>query len=153
MGTIVGRVVWRLVGYAGGPASTWEGTLSNRGHETMTSADPSAESESRRLRVAEPTGTGSSAPRPPELPLDNLPLEPSSFVGREREIARVKRLLSDRRLLTLRGPGGSGKTRLALAIAQEMVEGFESGVWWVELAPLSDPELVVRATAAALGVR
>ena len=119
----------------------------------MTSADSSAESESRRLRVAEPTGTGSSAPRPPELPFDNLPLEPSSFVGREREIAEVEGLLSDRRLLTLRGPGGAGKTRLALAIAQEMVEEFESGVWWVELAPLSDPELVVRATAAALGVR
>ena len=119
----------------------------------MTSADSSAESESRRLRVAEPTGTGSSAPRPPELPFDNLPLEPSSFVGREREIAEVEGLLSDRRLLTLRGRGGAGKTRLALAIAQEMVEEFESGVWWVELAPLSDPELVVRATAAALGVR
>ena len=103
--------------------------------------------------MAEPTRTGSSAPRPPESPLDNLPLEPSSFIGREREIAEVKGLLSDRRLLTLRGPGGAGKTRLALATAQEMVEEFESGVWWVGLAPLSAPDLVVRATAAALGVR
>jgi len=101
----------------------------------------------------EPGRPGSSAPRPPESPLDNLPLELSSFIGREREIAEVKRLLSDSRLLTLRGPGGSGKTRLALAIAQDLVEEFEDGVWWVELASLSDPELVVRTTASALGMR
>src|SRR5215217_8383401 len=85
-------------------------------------------------------------------PTDNLPLELSSFTGREREVAEVKRLLADRRLLTLCGPGGCGKTRLALAVAQDLVEEFEGGVWWVELAPLSDPELVVRAVASALGV-
>jgi predicted ATPase/DNA-binding CsgD family transcriptional regulator len=89
----------------------------------------------------------------PKQPPDNLPLELSSFIGREREIVEVKRLLGDTRLVTLTGPGGSGKTRLALALAQDLVEEFEDGAWWVELASLSDPELVPKAVASALGMR
>src|SRR3712207_5319967 len=73
---------------------------------------------------------------------NNLPLHPSSFIGREKELAEVKRLLEHNRLLTLTGAGGCGKTRLALAAAEELVEGFEDGVWLVELASLSDPDLV-----------
>ena len=88
----------------------------------------------------------------PDRPLGNLPLELTSFIVREREVAEVERLLGDRRLVTLCGPGGAGKTRLALAVAQELVEEFEDGVWWVDLAPLSDPRLVARAVAVALGV-
>jgi predicted ATPase len=90
--------------------------------------------------------------RPPE---NNLPLQLTSFIGRVKEIARVERLLvGGARLVTLCGPGGCGKTRLALAVAQQMVEGFEEdGVWWVELASLSDPKLVPGALASALGVR
>ena len=88
----------------------------------------------------------------PGRPLDNLPLELTSFIGREQDVAEVERLLRDWRLLTLCGPGGSGKTRLALAVAQELVEEFEDGVWWVELAPISDPRLVVRAVASALSL-
>ncbi len=84
---------------------------------------------------------------------NNLPLQVSSFVGREREIARVGELLADHRLLTLTGPGGSGKTRLALAVASEVLGGFEDGVWLVELASLSDPDLVPQAVASVLGVR
>ena len=94
----------------------------------------------------------SSATSLPEHRLDNLPLELTSFVGRDRDVAEIKRLLAERRLLTLCGPGGAGKTRLALAVAQDLVEEIEDGVWWVELAPLSDPNLVVRAVASALGV-
>ena len=67
-------------------------------------------------------------------PPNNLPLQLSSFVGREKELAEVKRLLEDTRLLTLTGSGGCGKTRLALAAASELAEGFEDGVWLVELA-------------------
>ena len=67
-------------------------------------------------------------------PPNNLPSELSSFVGREKELTEVKRLLENTRLLTLTGPGGCGKTRLALAAAGELVEGFEAGVWLVELA-------------------
>ena len=82
----------------------------------------------------------------------NLPLQLSSFVGREREMAEVKRVLVDRRLLTLTGPGGCGKTRLALQVANAMVEGFEDGVWLVELASLADPALVPKTVASVLRV-
>jgi hypothetical protein len=75
-------------------------------------------------------------------PDNNLPLELTSFIGREREMAEVSRLLGTDRLVTLTGLGGSGKTRLALAVASEMVGRFEDDVWLVELAPLSDPDLV-----------
>ena len=90
---------------------------------------------------------------PKKRPPDNLPLELSSFVGRETEITEIERLLGGIRLVTLHGPGGCGKTRLALAVAQEVVEGFEDGVWWVELASLSDPNLVAGALASSLSVR
>ena len=93
-------------------------------------------------------------PKKKRLPDNNLPLELSSFVGRQREVARVERLLGgDARLVTLCGPGGCGKTRLALAVAQDLIDSFEVGVWWVELASLSDPKLVAGALASALGVR
>lgn len=107
------------------------------------------------LRQRDKSGSVVAFPRThlPTRPIDNLPLELSSFVGREREIAEVKRLLSERRLLTLCGPGGAGKTRLALAVAQDVVEGFEDGVWWVELASISEPDLVPAAVAQALGLR
>ncbi len=105
-------------------------------------------------------GTGSSlvafpGPRPAARPPDNnLPLQLTSFIGREREMGEVKRLLADKtRLLTLTGPGGAGKTRLALEVADDLVEGFEDGAWLVELASLSDPALVPQAVASVLGVR
>ena len=83
----------------------------------------------------------------------NLPLELNSFIGREREIAKVEELLAGgARLLTLCGPGGCGKTRLALAVAAKAAEDFEDGAWWVGLASLSDPELVPQAVAQALKV-
>jgi non-specific serine/threonine protein kinase len=74
-------------------------------------------------------------------------------VGREKELAEVRRLLEDARLLTLTGAGGCGKTRLALAVAGEVVEEFEDGAWMVDLAPLADPALVAQAVASTLGVR
>jgi predicted ATPase len=77
----------------------------------------------------------------------------TSFVGREREISELEGSLSGgARLLTLTGPGGSGKTRLAAAMALEVAEGFEDGVWWAELAPISDPALVPQALARVLNV-
>jgi predicted ATPase len=92
-------------------------------------------------------------PRALQRPPHNLPLELSSFVGREKELAEVKRLLEDTRLLTLTGSGGCSKTRLALAVAGEMVERFEDGAWMVDLAPLADPALVPQAVASTLGAR
>src|SRR5918998_2445098 len=102
-------------------------------------------------------GVGSSeaepASRAPVHPPHNLPSEFSSFVGREKELAEVKRLLEYNRFLTLTGSGGCGKTRLALAAARELVERFEDGVWLVELASLSDLALLPQAVASTLGVR
>ena len=86
-------------------------------------------------------------------PSHNLRLELSSFVGRGKELAEVKRLLQNTRLLTLTGSGGCGKTRLAVVAAAELVGGFEDGVWMVELASLADPALVPQAAASVLGVR
>jgi predicted ATPase/DNA-binding NarL/FixJ family response regulator len=86
-------------------------------------------------------------------PANNLPLQLSSLVGRDRERTEAGMLLAERRLLTLTGPGGSGKTRLALAVANDAAEEFEDGVWWVALAALSDPELVPQAVASVLEVR
>ncbi len=118
----------------------------------MTSPDPSEERGPRRLRAVESAKAATTPRRPERLPC-NLPLALSTFIGREREVAEVERLVGDERLLTLTGPGGAGKTRLALAVAHEVVEGFEEGAWWVALAPLSDPDLVPQAVASTIGVR
>jgi predicted ATPase/class 3 adenylate cyclase len=83
----------------------------------------------------------------------NLPPQPTSFVGRRRELAEVVELLGSTRLLTLTGPGGSGKTRLALHAAAEVAQEFQDGVWFVPLAPVDDPELIEPAIAKALGIR
>jgi predicted ATPase/class 3 adenylate cyclase len=83
----------------------------------------------------------------------NLPVQLTSFVGREREMAEVQRLLAKSRLLTLTGPGGTGKTRLALQAAAEATESFSHGVWLAELAALSDPALLPQTVASVLGVR
>lgn len=106
----------------------------------------------RRLRAVESV-EAEPAPRTPERLSHNLPLELSSFVGREKELAEVKRLLKNNRLLTLTGSGGCGKTRLALVAAGELLEGFGDGAWLVELASLADTSLVSQAVASALGVR
>src|SRR5215207_129980 len=85
-------------------------------------------------------------------PSHNLPALRSSFVGREREIEEVERELTMTRLLTLTGVGGSGKTRLALEVARDLLEAYPNGVWLVELAPLSEEVLVPKAVAETLKV-
>lgn len=82
----------------------------------------------------------------------NLPIQLTSFVGRARELAEIKRLLPTTRLLTLTGAGGAGKTRLALHVAAELLDTYDDGVWLIELAPLADPALVPQTVAAVLGV-
>ncbi len=84
---------------------------------------------------------------------NNLPLQLTSFIGREGEMAEAKRLLAATRLLTLTGPGGTGKTRLSLQVAAEGSDDYPAGVWLLELAPLSDPALVPQTAASVLGVR
>ena len=83
----------------------------------------------------------------------NLPLQLTSFIGREKQIAEVSNLLKNHRLLTLTGSGGTGKTRLALQAAGELLDAFPDGAWLVELAPLADPDGVPQAVAAALGLQ
>jgi predicted ATPase/class 3 adenylate cyclase len=83
----------------------------------------------------------------------NLPALPSPLVGRERELRDILELLHSTRLLTLTGAGGSGKTRLALQAAAELVDEFKDGVFWVSLVPVTDPELVLPSVAATLGAR
>lgn len=86
-------------------------------------------------------------------PTSNLPQRLSSFIGREREIAEVERQLGLTRMLTLMGPGGAGKTRLSLKIAVTVLERYPDGVWFVELATLTNPELVPQAVASVLDIR
>ncbi len=124
------------------------------------------EAEARRLQQEIWAGTFPPADSPPAgFPPDeeapspagagkhNLPLARTSFVGRERETLEVKRLLAMTRLLTLTGAGGSGKTRLALKVARELAGAYPDGAWLVELAPLSEEELVPQAVAQALSLR
>src|SRR5437016_7711615 len=82
----------------------------------------------------------------------NLPSPLTSFIGRQREIEEVKRLLATARLLTLTGAGGSGKTRLAFHVGAEVLPAYADGVWAVEFASLPDPRLVPQTAATALGV-
>lgn len=83
---------------------------------------------------------------PPLKSLDvrpnNLPLQITKFIGREKEIAEIKELLTNTRKLTIFGAGGTGKTRLAVRVASEMIDEFENGVWFIELSALNDPDLV-----------
>jgi predicted ATPase/class 3 adenylate cyclase len=83
----------------------------------------------------------------------NLPIPATPFLGRDRELDEVADLLSraDVRLLTLTGPGGTGKTRLAVQVAGALAERYPHGVWWVPLAPLRDPKIVLETAAHALG--
>ncbi|MDH5643608.1 MAG: adenylate/guanylate cyclase domain-containing protein, partial [Gemmatimonadota bacterium] len=84
---------------------------------------------------------------------NNLPLQLTTFIGRENEMAEAKKRLTSARLLTLIGPGGTGKTRLSLQLGADLLSKFSDGVWFVELAPLADPALIMQALASALGVR
>jgi non-specific serine/threonine protein kinase len=90
--------------------------------------------------------------RGPQAPRHNLPVEITSFVGRERELAEIRQILGQTHLLTLTGTGGCGKTRLALKLGETVLENYPDGVWLVELAPLADPALIPQTVAAAVGV-
>ena len=84
---------------------------------------------------------------------NNLPQQATNFIGREKELQELDRLLAKTRLLTLTGSGGSGKTRLGLQVAAESLERFPDGAWLVELASLAEPSLVPQTVAAVLGVK
>jgi predicted ATPase/class 3 adenylate cyclase len=83
----------------------------------------------------------------------NLPVQLTSFIGRHADMAALRKVLVTSRLVTITGPGGLGKTRLAIQLAAEESQEFPDGTWLVELAPVIDPQLVWRAATAALGLK
>ncbi len=87
-----------------------------------------------------------------EIP-NNLPQQVTSFIGREREVREVRDLVGSARLITLLGMGGLGKTRLSLRVAADVLARFPDGVWFLDLAPIRDPALVVSEAAQVLGIR
>ncbi|MFE7901492.1 BTAD domain-containing putative transcriptional regulator [Streptomyces sp. NPDC057424] len=108
----------------------------------------------QRLLAAAPDLNGAPEARKAPLPQGgDLPVEMTTFVGRETQVAEVRRLLGTARLVTLTGVGGVGKTRLALRVAAEAAPSFADGVRLADLAPLSDADLLDRAVSEALGLR
>src|SRR5216110_1447088 len=89
----------------------------------------------------------------PKYRMGNLPAEATSFVGRRREVGEIRKKLATARLVSLVGPGGVGKTRLALRTAADLGRGFADGAWLVELAEIRDGALVTNAVLAALDLR
>src|SRR5579859_1341761 len=89
----------------------------------------------------------------PRRSVGNLPAEATSFIGRRRDLAEVRRKLTEARLVSLVGPGGVGKTLLAVRAATDLARGFPDGVWLVELADVREPALVDHAMLAALDLR
>ncbi|MDE3076210.1 MAG: adenylate/guanylate cyclase domain-containing protein, partial [Chloroflexota bacterium] len=112
-------------------------------------------SRAEHIFQLEPPGVATDFPPLTSLGLvpNNLPVQLTSFVGRENELAQVAGLLGDCRLVTLSGPGGSGKTRLALQAAGVIIERFAYGVFYVALDRIADPDMVMSAIAEVLGVR
>ena len=94
-----------------------------------------------------------NTPQPTATVSHNLPIQLTSFVGREREIEQLTGLLAKSRLLTLVGAGGVGKTRLGLEVAEHVLDEYKDGAWFVELGSLYEPQLVVHKVSATLGLR
>jgi predicted ATPase/class 3 adenylate cyclase len=117
-------------------------------HHLRGIADP----ERLHQLVVEDLASDFPPPRTLDARPNNLPLQLTSFVGREKEITEVERLLGQTRLLTLTGPGGSGKSRLALRVAADLLPRYRDGSCFVDLSPVTDPALVPAAVANALGV-
>jgi predicted ATPase/serine/threonine protein kinase len=115
-----------------------------------TAAPGQATGEGKRTTAAKDARTDEA---PASASPNNLPRPVTHFVGRERQIAEVRDWLTRSRLVTLAGPGGIGKTRLALEVAERVLDDYEDGVWLVALGALTDPALATHAVASALGVR
>jgi predicted ATPase/DNA-binding SARP family transcriptional activator len=109
---------------------------------------PSEETQSLYQRIR----TSTLTPPTGSQPKNNLPLELTSFIGRQDEIVQVQELLQANRLVTVIGHGGIGKTRLAIQVCRAVLDRFQDGVWLVDLAPLSDPEKVPQSAARAVGI-
>jgi predicted ATPase/DNA-binding XRE family transcriptional regulator len=114
--------------------------------EELVSAADRARRRGPSAADVAPTGEAPTSP-------NNLPIARTTFVGRDQDVADVIELLDRHQLLTLVGPGGVGKTRLAVQVGAEILDRYPDGVWFVDFAPITDPELVVSVVAQALGIR
>jgi predicted ATPase/DNA-binding SARP family transcriptional activator len=117
--------------------------------------DPSPELQrlQRAILTQDPAIAAPGRAPAPAAPPHNLPERLTSLVGRDRELDEVGKLVGQHRLVTVTGPGGAGKTSLAVEAARRLAAGFPDGVWLVELAALADPGLLAEAVAATLGLR
>ena len=111
--------------------------------------------QTQRLYQIEISGLPSSFPplKTQKIENHNLPIKLTSFIGRERELAEAKKKLSEARLLTLIGPGGTGKTRLSLRVVADQLDKFKDGIWVIELASISNPDHIVSAMALVFNLR
>ena len=114
--------------------------------------DPGPELQELHQQILLQAASLMAVPETRAAPRSNLPAPVTSFVGRHAELAAARNLLRRSRLVTLTGPGGSGKTRLALELARTSIEYFSGGAWLVELEAVSDPAMVSQTLAAALGI-
>ena len=122
-------------------------TVSRRGYQFTGEIRILPASEDARVDAGETVAQPRSA-----LPPTNLPEPVSEFIGRDDEVREILSLVASHRLVTLTGPGGIGKTRLALAVARGLRPAFADGVWLAEFSPLADPGLVPAIVAAAVGL-
>jgi predicted ATPase/DNA-binding SARP family transcriptional activator len=162
------RVLMRLLSEEGDSAAALQAyhELRDRLHrECHAEPDPETSALFQQLRAQARSRTApplagrglatSCRPARGHARLSNLPTPPTPLLGREPQLAELRALLRDPnvRLVTLTGPGGVGKTRLGLQVAAELLDAFADGVFFVSLAPITDPELVAAAIAQVLGVR
>ncbi len=131
-------------------ATTLKWYLRYRGHQDAESATIDSISEEAAGEEAageEVDPKGSTSP-----PSHNLPLQLTRFIGREKETKELNSLVENNRLVTITGSGGCGKTRISLQIAREYLDKFQDGVWFIDLSPLEDPELIPRELANTLSI-
>jgi predicted ATPase/transcriptional regulator with XRE-family HTH domain len=133
---------------------------SRPGRRSLTPGDGPERRDEPAILPPPSSPTGQALREPALVPLPraaptNVPWPVSSLLGREADLAAIRNLIIEerQRLVTLTGVGGSGKTRLAIQAATDLLDEFAGGVWFVELGPIADPTLVPQAAAAALGVR
>ncbi|UCD23550.1 MAG: TIR domain-containing protein [Gemmatimonadota bacterium] len=135
--------------------SGWHGSTQDPRWQTVVDSIEAILGDETRRLSGESHAAADEVPRVPTVDVvpHNLPMELTSFVGRDAEIRELVQLLNEARLLTLTGVGGVGKTRLALQVAARAIDRYRDGVWLVELGALSDPDLTAKQVAVAMSVQ